>query len=162
MRGVTSEISRHLLGTRRFQLTRLMRGVTIFISRKMLCNNISTHTPHARRDAGYFHNGKPESKFQLTRLMRGVTGVVFAITSSCTVFQLTRLMRGVTVSSVFNVPELIFQLTRLMRGVTVKAKAFVYLSSSFQLTRLMRGVTSFRLKIILAGIYFNSHASCEA
>ena len=33
-----------------FQLTRLMRGVTRLTFDAQIINNISTHTPHARRD----------------------------------------------------------------------------------------------------------------
>ena len=56
---------------------------------------ISTHTPHARRDA--FGQEK-------TLLVRR--------------FLLTRLMRGVTEQGDFNGPAGEFLLTRLMRGVT--------------------------------------------
>ena len=34
----------------RFQLTRLMRGVTNIVDTGMTIDDISTHTPHARRD----------------------------------------------------------------------------------------------------------------
>ena len=37
---------------KKFQLTRLMRGVTLCIFSLCLVLNISTHTPHARRDEG--------------------------------------------------------------------------------------------------------------
>ena len=78
-----------------FQLTRLMRGVTLYVPNSARAKSISTHTPHARRDpcgADYrlFHNISThtpharrdeirteiiciDSTFQLTRLMRGVT-----------------------------------------------------------------------------------------
>ena len=36
-----------------FQLTRLMRGVTRLTFDAQIINNISTHTPHARRDGDY-------------------------------------------------------------------------------------------------------------
>ena len=52
MRGVTYrrflQISRRI-----FQLTRLMRGVTDFTDDFEIIDNISTHTPHARRDVFY-------------------------------------------------------------------------------------------------------------
>ena len=49
MRGVTWTVlqaQRHSL----FQLTRLMRGVTQINVANLTVDNISTHTPHARRD----------------------------------------------------------------------------------------------------------------
>ena len=79
-----------------FQLTRLMRGVTLRIG-----NTASTETP-----------------FQLTRLMRGVTGKNLIALLGAT-FLLTRLMRGVTVLIFLSFSfACSFQLTRLMRGVT--------------------------------------------
>ena len=56
-----------------FQLTRLMRGVTVFLLLKRISKNA----------------------FQLTRLMRGVTRSSNCSSNSKS-FQLTRLMRGVT------------------------------------------------------------------
>ena len=40
-----------------------------------LLADISTHTPHARRDSDGIKKLKETSEFQLTRLMRGVTGL---------------------------------------------------------------------------------------
>ena len=54
MRGVTiiqSNVAAHF----RFQLTRLMRGVTDVRTGAKWYGDISTHTPHARRDK--CHNG---------------------------------------------------------------------------------------------------------
>ena len=49
MRGVTSE-SLNIFELVGFLLTRLMRGVTEDIAAEIADINISTHTPHARRD----------------------------------------------------------------------------------------------------------------
>ena len=78
---------------------------------------ISTHTPHARRDQLLLSNLKA-LQFQLTRLMRGVTYLRIVIVSYAVEFQLTRLMRGVTALPQFFPLGSVFQLTRLMRGVT--------------------------------------------
>ena len=52
MRGVTLKINAIMYISEAFQLTRLMRGVTSSISYvKPVSIRISTHTPHARRDA---------------------------------------------------------------------------------------------------------------
>ena len=50
-----------------------MRGVTAERSGTKLSQSISTHTPHARRDALGDFNAAAVPIFQLTRLMRGVT-----------------------------------------------------------------------------------------
>ena len=50
MRGVTQELPPISKPQIRFQLTRLMRGVTFERGRVCLLQDISTHTPHARRD----------------------------------------------------------------------------------------------------------------
>ena len=50
MRGVTELNNVPISSIRTFQLTRLMRGVTIFQRSICLACFISTHTPHARRD----------------------------------------------------------------------------------------------------------------
>ena len=72
MRGVTDKANRSPEEVKEFQLTRLMRGVTL--PKNSTCS---------------------KAKFQLTRLMRGVT-----LCMECQYymfeFQLTRLMRGVT------------------------------------------------------------------
>ena len=57
--------------------------------------NISTHTPHARRDVSVDEESKKYIVFQLTRLMRGVT-ISRSSNRRRSRFQLTRLMRGVT------------------------------------------------------------------
>ena len=72
MGGVTG-LSDSMDGNLEFLLTRLMRGVT-FINRSFLTDiNISTHTPHARRDAVRRALTTAVNQFLLTRLMRGVT-----------------------------------------------------------------------------------------
>ena len=50
MRGVTCERARGGVQHGQFQLTRLMRGVTLPDSMNARFLEISTHTPHARRD----------------------------------------------------------------------------------------------------------------
>ena len=52
-----------------------MRGVTRRSAKARHCEEISTHTPHARRDRiAHRRNGTREI-FLLTRLMRGVTAL---------------------------------------------------------------------------------------
>ena len=118
MRGVTCVV-RMRSEAEGFLLTRLMRGVTAQKFEPFCKAQISTHTPHARRDhdslsdivnskisthtpharrdlsAGRSTGGKP---FLLTRLMRGVTGGQPKCLSAGR-FLLTRLMRGVTLPS---------------------------------------------------------------
>ena len=73
MRGVTHFLKRIKPLDRKFQLTRLMRGVTL-LRRKLIDQiEISTHTPHARRDLLPGLLSFLLKTFQLTRLMRGVT-----------------------------------------------------------------------------------------
>ena len=60
-----------------FQLTRLMRGVTIRKYGLYLREYISTHTPHARRDLVAVSLSGVSMIFQLTRLMRGVTASLY-------------------------------------------------------------------------------------
>ena len=50
MRGVTSSVAVYVREWERFQLTRLMRGVTSDSMDDATNKSISTHTPHARRD----------------------------------------------------------------------------------------------------------------
>ena len=50
-----------------------MRGVTEFTKMVSLELEISTHTPHARRDSTTATHVDVSTAFQLTRLMRGVT-----------------------------------------------------------------------------------------
>ena len=118
-----------------------MRGVTGKVNRKIDTIDISTHTPHARRDVLRIGVGRCYYPFQLTRLMRGVTMPHFKSSLYMIKFQLTRLMRGVTREMVYRSPSEVFQLTRLMRGVTRFQIRSNNRIQKFQLTRLMRGVT---------------------
>ena len=144
-----------------FLLTRLMRGVTPVLGITTFWYWISTHTPHARRDAifwMYWHNSAnfyshasceawlrkscwriSGKLFLLTRLIRGVTGTPNSSGKS-PVFLLTRLMRGVTGLYSNSSGKFQFLLTRLMRGVTLRCVS-PGIRNSFLLTRLMRGVT---------------------
>ena len=53
MRGVTQWALQATTVQLSFQLTRLMRGVTVEVNNAEAAVNISTHTPHARRDPSY-------------------------------------------------------------------------------------------------------------
>ena len=96
MRGVTPLSTSSATIFVIFQLTRLMRGVTRFSQIFLTFYQISTHTPHARRDSRVLSTVTAVPSFQLTRLMRGVTSVLDTPVF-INQFQLTRLMRGVTV-----------------------------------------------------------------
>ena len=50
-----------------------MRGVTVIVVVVPFVFCISTHTPHARRDAAKTYYLGKKYRFLLTRLMRGVT-----------------------------------------------------------------------------------------
>ena len=124
--------------TWRFQLTRLMRGVTPSVAGKYPTFIISTHTPHARRDTYFSPPNLWNSEFQLTRLMRGVTMALISVKSKYK-FQLTRLMRGVT-------------------GWNYHKEIATIISTH---------TPHARRDILNDGVYkntpdFNSHASCEA
>ena len=99
MRGVTSSSFAIVLVMLVFQLTRLMRGVTANVPLISPKGDISTHTPHARRDRSFNSDFLMMNVFQLTRLLRGVTALL-SNNSCCPEFQLTRLMRGVTAAIV--------------------------------------------------------------
>ena len=94
--------------------------------------NISTHTPHARRDSF-----KPSKRIRPEK------------------FQLTRLMRGVTRGRTNDDARFPFQLTRLMRGVTSAHRSMPRMSG-FQLTRLMRGVT-YSVHTVCAVLVISTH-----
>ena len=79
MRGVTSDMQSENGEWFKFQLTRLMRGVTDVRTGAKWYGDISTHTPHARRDRIYLETLEKAVKFQLTRLMRGVTASARAV-----------------------------------------------------------------------------------
>ena len=66
--------------------------------------NISTHTPLARRDPGTIQHFIRKEEFLLTRLSRGVTEADDS--SACLAsFLLTRLSRGVTIFAIVNVDD---------------------------------------------------------
>ena len=137
MRGVTSAIcpaNWKII----FLLTRLMRGVTLFRKKWSHLWQISTHTPHARRDRAGLQCRFWNSGFLLTRLMRGVT-----------------LYAPIHIGKIIR-----FLLTRLMRGVTQDYRRLFY-CWWFLLTRLMRGVTWNARKHYQCHNFY-SHASCEA
>ena len=145
----------------KFQLTRLMRGVTKSIRSSLLNHTISTHTPHARRDNIRIHAAVVPDKFQLTRLMRGVTK--FKTTSACgSKFQLTRLMRGVTKGIALKENKNIISTHTPHARRDLVCQLACSAHGIFQLTRLMRGVTSESSGTSPVSANFNSHASCEA
>ena len=151
-------------GIIKFQLTRLMRGVTTKWLLKMLTEKISTHTPHARRDKNS-SNHEPKAKISTHTPHARRDGLEMQATKNHVIsthtpharrdnnssvyvfrrsrFQLTRLMRGVTQYLQSKNASVVFQLTRLMRGVTESCFPNIG-GHSFQLTRLMRGVTACR------------------
>ena len=139
MRGVTLDKIYTWLYNIKFQLTRLMRGVTSRSRKHKPCINISTHTPHARRDSSFYliQDSRIEISTHTPHARRD--GVITWLKILTAWFQLTRLMRGVTRISAQRIITHIFQLTRLMRGVTSLNVAHWHLV-----------------------VYFNSHASCEA
>ena len=102
-----------------FLLTRLMRGVTFAYRRIVGKLKISTHTPHARRDADMLE--KVLSAVISTHTPHARRDPVpEKLVKSVTAFLLTRLMRGVTILSLSVLQLIAFLLTRLMRGVTIK------------------------------------------
>ena len=124
-----------------------MRGVT-FPSLSLGGNTeISTHTPHARRD-------NPDAQWALKIIISTHTPharrdiVIVVVISIKRTFQLTRLMRGVTCNICKHSLHFgSFQLTRLMRGVTSFNPVRILNPTVFQLTRLMRGVTRPRTSV---------------
>ena len=117
MRGVTRFCGYAFNRYNKFQLTRLMRGVT---GKKFNCSpsdKISTHTPHARRDEAQYQMTTDYVISTHTPHARRDKRVRFSLVASIP-FQLTRLMRGVTHVGRIIGFFTIFQLTRLMRGVT--------------------------------------------
>ena len=121
MRGVTCQPF-PIYEALTFQLTRPMRGVTYDAIANYDRREISTHTPHAGRDAASAGAAAEDWTFQLTRPMRGVTSSPISPAHAKS-FQLTRPMRGVTLDTgIYNGLKL-FQLTRPMRGVTVSTTA---------------------------------------
>ena len=101
----------------KFLLTRPMRGATNLLEVNTCVCRISTHTPHAGRDASHLGANRPEIKFLLTRPMRGATREQF-ISPPLRQFLLTRPMRGATERIHHVGREVKFLLTRPMRGAT--------------------------------------------
>ena len=95
VRGVTRRRCRRRGNILQFQLTRLVRGVTKLRLTLPLFAIISTHTPRERRDTRRERKRQRKNQFQLTRLVRGVTAPSARCKTALT-FQLTRLVRGVT------------------------------------------------------------------
>ena len=81
--------------TVRFLLTRPMRGATRSKHQRDTMLMISTHTPHAGRDARSIQSRASSRRFLLTRPMRGATGTGRGIRETGE-FLLTRPMRGAT------------------------------------------------------------------
>ena len=148
-----------------FQLTRLMRGVTIVTIDYNFLANISTHTPHARRDAVKSANqANLKISTHTPHARRDIIGVCLYLFNWK--FQLTRLMRGVT-QFLCRVPD-VRQISthtphaRRDKRLRDRHKRTEHISTHtpharrdrisrssnrrklrFQLTRLMRGVTFF-------------------
>ena len=117
-----------------------MRGVTEAHNIKCSIVDISTHTPHARRDVSRFLDTPHHSLISTHTPHARRDSLLPLISKNSSIFQLTRLMRGVTLLADKSASGKTFQLTRLMRGVT--SMPLIFSSSRlFQLTRLMRGVT---------------------
>ena len=139
MRGVTLYVCKVNFIRSRFQLTRLMRGVTLSTLSRWYTTHISTHTPLARRD--------------------------FTVLTGCTFVSListhTPLARRDAEVSVFKPIAFTFQLTRLLRGVTSPIAAFMSANDISTHTPLARRDFVVLLKRMPAR-NFNSHASCEA
>ena len=167
----------------KFLLTRLMRGVTPscrllppfddFYSHasceawqmagdlQFTLWNISTHTPHARRDhllVCFVHLLNP---FLLTRLMRGVTSSRHSY-SYIISFLLTRLMRGVTPVTALSAPKAEDFYSHASCEAWLAWLVTVRDELLFLLTRLMRGVTGMCNLYWQLFYNFYSHASCEA
>ena len=167
-----------------FQLTRLMRGVTdCFPVRVSVCD-ISTHTPHARRDWNALAVFLYLTEFQLTRLMRGVTRSSqyygdstfhFNSHASCEAWLSAILDHysddnfnshasceawRMTIAWKWNQRTISTHTPHARRDLQVLS--YTYHQLVFQLTRLMRGVTVETLANAVVIIDFNSHASCEA
>ena len=143
-----------------FQLTHLLRGVTVPQPVSPPHIGISTHTPPCEVWL-YTDFGVIYSEFQLTHLLRGVTllsGLITTLTISthiliarCDItrwkrhtyyrFQLTHPLWSVTLSSRFAAVVVQFQLTHLLWGVTC-TPLFGVIPCEFQLTHLLRGVTN--------------------
>ena len=137
-----------------------MRGVTHLAAEPLDKTDISTHTPHARRDILQPQSAPTGKQFQLTRLMRGVTADEIKITGTIE-FQLTRLMRGVTSRTRWMKFSSTISTHTPHARRDCKRLILLAISLLFQLTRLMRDVTSSEISHEISHENFNSHASCE-
>ena len=150
----------------KFQLTRLMRGVTEVLNSEVSIVKISTHTPHARRDQNPLLENILIKNFNSHASCEAWHRVVIKWTKELK-FQLTRLMRGVTlfpeyVCCSFNnfnshasceawlKLEIFIILPLPISTHTPHARRDILVCWNlhhiilFQLTRLMRGVTKIR------------------
>ena len=116
-----------------------MRGVTFECGRVWLLQNISTHTPHARRDLPLafrvewnirISTHTPHARRDCLRSPLAIVLKYFNSHASCEAWP-------------------------FRNGFSLRAL-------QFQLTRLMRGVTSWQETFFHFYFHFNSHASCEA
>ena len=99
-----------------FQLTRLMRGVTVQNSKIRDLRIISTHTPHARRDSGF--DMKPRSIGISTHTPHARRDIFISRKMLCNnISTHTPHARRDCRTEIMKISKL-FQLTRLMRGVT--------------------------------------------
>ena len=167
----------------KFQLTRLMRGVTVKLAYDIIAvRHFNSHAsceawPLAQSCAFTLCNFNSHASCEAwhKKSLFRQEDFYFNSHASCEAwhietktaatenkFQLTRLMRGVTFTRMNPLFPLAFQLTRLMRGVTTKCPECWNREMKFQLTRLMRGVTTLNIGKFSASGDFNSHASCEA
>ena len=123
-----------------FQLTRLMRGVTdCFPVRVSVCD-ISTHTPHARRDWNALAVFLYLTEFQLTRLMRGVTRSSQYYGDSTFHFNSHASCEAWLYSASVSTPASYFN-SHASCEAWLRNVLHLSVLVSFQLTRLMRGVT---------------------
>ena len=137
MRGVTQAFFDKKI-PKLFQLTRLMRGVTILILSIFLLIKISTHTPHARRDEVHM-------TIKEMRTISTHTPHARRDSDTWTVWEKSKIST--------HTPHA--RRDPLMCG-------YITRSFKFQLTRLMRGVTGNTNPDNKNNADFNSHASCEA
>ena len=117
MRGVTSFFFQ-LRKPFKFQLTRLMRGVTSFSLHFNTLRHISTHTPHARRDQvnKQFQDGTIGISTHTPHARRDTAGTSKIMANGISTH--TPHARRDNKQRRRKCAKIQFQLTRLMRGVT--------------------------------------------
>ena len=159
MRGVTNNTP-HRYNVIVFQLTRLMRGVTLNAFCASFEPSISTHTPHARRDFFVLFLRNDVFQFQLTRLMRGVTGRLNAARVRSIISTHTPHARRDKFCYSDSTDKDISTHTPHARRDLLLRCPVLHLCISTHTPHARRDeFDSARLKTILN---FNSHASCEA